>query len=142
MLKLRTINKTYAVLAVFALLIAVFYGNTLVNGFVLDDQILIQDNPSLESIRTLPTLLGGCPAQSPSNECDGKFYYRPIHHVWNFTWYQISSQPWIFHLVHLVLFWGAVVLTFVFVRMLTKNYLLAFLTALMFLIHPRNSDTR
>ena len=94
----------------------------------------------LDRSRSLPNLFSGCSARSITNECDGVFYYRPIHHVWNFAWYQISSQPWIFHLANLILFFLVVVATFAFVRVLTKNNILALLTALLFLIHPRNSE--
>ena len=53
---------------------------------------------------------------------------------------QISSNPFVFHLVQLLYFAAAVLAVFFFVYILTKQTLLALLTALFFLIHPINTE--
>ncbi|HEY4510066.1 MAG TPA: tetratricopeptide repeat protein [Candidatus Paceibacterota bacterium] len=132
-------HPNYVALGIFALLVAIFYGNTLFNGFVLDDRLLIEQNRNLQSVERFPSLFGGCPTESTSDSCR-LFYYRPLLHVWNFSLYQISPNPWIFHFGNLIVFLGTVLLVFSLVKVLTRKISLAFLTALLFLIYPRNTE--
>ena len=135
-------NKdNYIALAVFAVFIAVFYGNTLFNGFVLDDKMVIEENQYVQSLQYAPKVITGCIWESKLGECKGNtLHYRPIQSLSYLLTYQISSKPWFFHLVNLLYFLIAVYLVFILIKLITKNFKISFLTALIFLIHPINSE--
>jgi len=141
MQKVPKLNKVYIVFVIFAVLIALFYGNTLTNGFALDDYSQIEQNTYIQSLRYIPKAVTGCIWESTLGECEGRtIYYRPIQHISYIFAYQISSQAWMFHLMNLLHFFVLVSLVFLFVRHLFKNSLLAFFTAIIVLIHPVNSE--
>ena len=135
------IKKNRIAFAVFAVLTAVLYGNTLGNGFVLDDFPLIAENPYIQSLKYLPKVITGCTWEFDSGGCKGKTaLYRPIHSLSLLLTWQVSSKPWFFHLVTLLFFLIAASLVFVFVKSLTKNFLTSFLAGLLFIIHPVNNE--
>jgi len=135
------IKKEYFAFAIFFILIAVFYGNTLFNGFVLDDRAVIRDNPYVHSLEYLPKVFTGCIWENAIGGCKGKtLHYQPLHTLTYLLTWQISSSPWFFHLINLLYFLTAVLLVFVFVRTLTDDFYLSFFTALIFTIHPINNE--
>jgi len=140
--KLQTVNRTYLALAVFALLIAGFYGNTLQNGFIYDDRPMIETNEYIHSLKYAPKIVTGCLWEFYEGGCKGSAYpyYRPFLTTSVFVTYQISSQPWIFHLVNLLLFLAAGFLVFLLAKLLTKNMTAGFVAAVIFLVHPLNSE--
>ena len=50
-LKIKNCKKEYLALAVFVILVFVFYGNTLLNGFVQDDGGEIERNVHIRSLK-------------------------------------------------------------------------------------------
>lgn len=132
-------NRTYLVSGVFVVLILLFYGNTLANGFVHDDIGQVVQNTYVHSLQYLPKVFTGCIWESALGSC--AMYYRPMQSLSYLISYQISSSPWFFHLVNLIYLWIAGVLAFLLVRKITSNFLAALLTGLVFLIHPINSET-
>ena len=77
--KLKTLNRTYLILGIFALLVAVFYGKTLFNGFVLDDRPVIVENPYVQSFEHLPRVFTGCIWEAALGGCEGRtLHYRPF----------------------------------------------------------------
>ena len=134
------IRENYLAFIGLAFIIALFYGNTLFNGFVLDDFQQIIENQHVKSFRYLPELLTNCVLGSDREGCQHVVYYRPIHNLSSLLTYQLSSQPWFFHLINLIYFLTVASLVFVFVKHLTKSFLTAFLTAFFFIIHPVNNE--
>jgi len=51
---LESKKQTYLALAIFAVLVVLFYGNTLSNGFVSDDVDQIERNGYVHSLSNLP----------------------------------------------------------------------------------------
>ena len=138
---LYKIGKQYFVLAAFTAVIFVFYGNTLLNGFVLDDRPVIQDNTYIQSLRYLPKVITGCIWEHAIGGCKGlSLHYRPLHNLSYLLTWQISSSPWAFHAVSLLQFLTAAYLIFWLVKLLTKKDFLAFLTALIWIINPINNE--
>jgi len=135
-------QKSYVAVAVFAVLVLTFYGNTLGNGFVFDDKSQIENNPYIQSVEYLPKVITGCAWEaSLANGCKGTgIHYRPVQALSWFIGWHISPGPWPFHLMNLVYFFITAVVVFLFVKLLTKNFFLAFLTGLFFLIHPVNNE--
>lgn len=134
------VKKEYLVFVFFAILIFAFYGNTLRNGFIHDDIAQIVDNEYVHSLKYLPKVLTGCPWEHEFTGCKGLIYYRPLQNLSYLLTYQISSAAWFFHLINLVYFLLAVSLVFIFVKTISESSVVASLSALIFLIHPINSE--
>lgn len=125
----------------FAVLVFLFYGNTLQNGFVQDDISQVEKNIYLRSIKNIPKVFTSCIWEYANKGCKGRtFYYRPFHYLSYFLVYQLSPEPWIFHLANLTYFLLAVYLVFLLAKKLTNSFAFAFTSALIFLIHPINSE--
>ena len=114
-------SKSYPYIII-AFIVAVFYGNTVFNGFVHDDFWQIVGNDNLKSIGNLPKLFSTCIADEILGTCWNKgFYYRPLQFVSYLLTNQISSQAWIFHLVNLLYTFGLGVLVFWFFTLLYSS---------------------
>lgn len=131
-------NRTYVVLGVSVVLILLFYGNTLANGFVHDDIGQIVLNKYVQSLQYLPKVVTGCIWEYELGDC--LMYYRPVQTLSYLIWYQFSSEPLLFHILNLTYFAIAVFLVFLFIKKLTGNIQVSFLTAVFFLVHPINSE--
>jgi len=142
-LRLSDWNKNYLILAVFIVLIVLFYGNTLLNdGFVFDDVIQIENNPYVHSLQYLPKAVTSCQWEYSNKGCEGRtLYYRPTFFVSTILTWQISPNPWAFHLVNLLYFLFIVYLIFLVAKTITKDGRLSFIAALVFLIHPIHTET-
>src|SRR3989344_5509618 len=125
---------------IFGILIAVFYGNTLWNGFVHDDIGQIVQNEYVHSWRYLPKVFTGCIWESALGSCQDSNFYRPTQSLTYILAWQVSPKPWLFHLINLLYFFAAASLVFILIKKLTKNVALSFLSALFFVVHPLNSE--
>lgn len=128
------------VLIVFAFGVAIFYGNTLKNGFVFDDHGQVEQNIYIQSVNYLPKIISGCIWESTVGNCN-VHYYRPLQPLSYLLTYQISTKPWVFHLINLIYFTISIFLVFILVKLLTKNFLIGFLSALIFFAHPINNES-
>ena len=133
--KVRTIS-----LLVLALVAVLLYGNTLDNGFIYDDQAQVQDNTYVHELKYLPKVITACIWESELGDCTESSYYRPTQSLSYLLTYQISPQPWVFHLASLLYFIGNILLVYLLVSLLSKNSKLAFVSALLFTIHPLNTE--
>lgn len=142
--KYKIPNTKYVIYIIVALIfilgVALFYGNTLQNGFVLDDVGVLQQNPYIHSLEYLPKVITGCIWESVLGGCSSTNYYRPLFSLSYLLTYQISPDPWLFALIRLIYFTISIFLVFILVNLLTKNTLLAFLSAFIFLIYPTNNE--
>lgn len=119
----------------------VFFGNTLANGFVHDDRAAIVTNEYLHSGQYWYKTFIGCMGEYQLGGCDGKgFYYRPMKLLSDFVAYQISSSPWIFHFFNLAYVYILCLILLRFYTFFLKNSALAFLGVLLFLTHPINTE--
>jgi len=134
------IKKEIIVFIVFGIVIAAFYGNTLKNGFVHDDIGQVVQNEYVHSLQYLPKTVTGCTWEYVFGGCKDSNYYRPFHSLSYLLTYQISPDPWIFHLVNLLYFLTAAFLAYILINKLTKSFILSFLTGLFFIIHPINNE--
>ena len=135
-------KKEYLVAGVFAVLVLLFYGNSLGNGFVHDDIGQVVQNEYVHSLKYFYKVFTGCTWEYTfGGNCKEASYYRPLQSLSYLLTWQISSSPWFFHLVNLIYFLIGVFLIFILIRKLTKNFIISFLTAIFFLIHPMNNET-
>jgi tetratricopeptide (TPR) repeat protein len=116
------------------------YLNTLLNGFVYDDNRQVLDNPYLKSLHFLPQVFGTTVwsfvgTQGVSN------YYRPMMTLGYAFCYQVFGPlAYGFHLVNVCLHVGVVLLVFVVARRLFKEGAVAFVAASLFAIHPIHTE--
>lgn len=110
------------------------FGATLRVGFMWDDHEMIEKNPviknwTLTNIRHAFT----------SDVFDGKgdAYYRPLQTLANMADYSLwGLNPFGYHLSNLLMHLFNALLLFVFLRRLLNDERLAFVTSLLFAIHP------
>lgn len=99
----------------------------------LDDNYLIYDNPAIQAI-TPATLLHVFTHFDPQ-------LYIPLTFVsWQFTHLLFGLNPFFYHLINLLLHAGSAALLFVITEKLTKDRMIALLTALLFALHPLQTE--
>jgi tetratricopeptide (TPR) repeat protein len=128
---------TYLVLSVLAFLP---YANTLLNGFVYDDNFQVVENPYVHSFRYLREIFGTTVwsfqgAQGVTN------YYRPLMSFGYLLFYQIAGAvPFSFHLANIVLNVVVVLLVFSLLRRLSGERV-ALIAAGLFALHPIHTES-
>lgn len=137
---IRVPLRNFFVLFVICILVGLFYGGTLQNGFIHDDHGQVEHNTYIQSLMYLPKVFTSCIWESAVGNCKDTYYWRPLQSLSYMITYQFSSYPWIFHLVNLVYFALDVWLTYILIRLLTGDRWLAMLTAGIFLFHPLNTE--
>jgi hypothetical protein len=127
-----------AVFFIFLLVGFLSYSNSLHNGFMIDDHAFFDEkmrNIKFLSYQFIPDkdkFLGIRGEKTDS-------YYRPLAHVIPMMCYlAFRDNPFGYHLVNLILFCLAAYLIYLFVGFLFQNQILAFLTGLLYLVHPIN----
>lgn len=122
------------------------YGNTVLNEYALDDGLVINDNKftqngvsGIPDILTKDTFHG---ALGPTVEVAGG-RYRPLSVVTFALEHEIFGQnPHISHLINVLLFACTVIILFLLLKhhIFRDRFELAFLTALLFTIHPIHTE--
>jgi len=124
----------------------VVYLNALPNGFVIDDNHQVVDNPLITSPARLPEIFS-----SGVWDFEGRVssYYRPLMYVLYMATYLVFGvTPWAFHLVNVLLHSGVTAVLFLLARRLwdrdpTPNpWFLAppFVAALLYAVHPIHTE--
>jgi protein O-mannosyl-transferase len=127
--------------AIFICLIGylVFFSG-LFNGFIGDDTLQITNNPIIRSLRNLPVFFSGSTFYNGGDVLEG-VYYKPIQTtLFSFVYSLSGNNPFTFHLFQISIY----IINAYFVYLLLKHFfdnLVAFFLALIFLVHPINSET-
>jgi hypothetical protein len=126
------------------------YLNTLPNGFVYDDSIVVQENHRIKDIKYVPEILTTTRSVELAN------YYRPFPYlVYMFDYHIFGLNPRGFHLTSIILHGGVSIIVFLIavflldkVKLRTSGspkafYILtpAFIASLLFAVHPINTET-
>lgn len=131
--------KLCVVLGVIALAL---YANTLWNGYVMDDGIVITENTFVkQGFKGIPEILStprmrGC-LIAPND------MYRPLSLIMFAVEYEFFGlNPLIGHLVNILVFAFSVILLFLFFNRLFdgRKIAVAFITALLFAVHPIHTE--
>jgi tetratricopeptide (TPR) repeat protein len=129
------------------LLSFVFYGNTLWNGYALDDYMVILDNnhtkAGFKGIKPLLTKdsMHGIFGDSPMRPT--LTFYRPLSYITFAVEYQLFGlKPWLSHLFNVILFGATAVVIFQFLRriLLPNAPYIALATTILFVIHPAHVE--
>jgi tetratricopeptide (TPR) repeat protein len=124
-----------------AIISCVVYYNTLQNGYVLDDVMVIKENHYVKlGIQSIPDLLKTPHLKGYLNLPTDT--YRPLSLVMFAIEYQLfGDSPAIGHAVNILLMAGCVIALFLFLyRLLDKKIAVAFMAALLFAVHPIHTE--
>ncbi len=119
---------------------AVVFSNTLVNGFVGDDNSQIVYNNSIRSFFDVSAYFKGN-FYSVGENFNTVNYYRPLMYVaYTFIGEIFGLSPFFFHLFVAGLHITNAVLLFLFLRRFILNQGVVLIMALIFLVHPMNGE--
>ncbi|MGE0268474.1 MAG: hypothetical protein AB7S78_08485 [Candidatus Omnitrophota bacterium] len=137
------------IIILFALTVFVF-GNSLLNGFVGDDNFLIIDNDfytswsnakDLFTSKYLTSSVEALNVQDKSRYFSGSVAYRPVLSLTYFLDYFIwQLKPFGYHLTNLLWHLANVCAVYALVFLITRAGNISFLTALLFAVHPYKSE--
>lgn len=134
--KISQLNNLY-ILSLLFLFVIFCYGTTLGNGLFFDDEQFIYKNQGVINF-DLPHLLSKS-LSSESGEVSN--YYRPLLFTGFSIEYQLfKDNGFIYHLDSFLLHYLGGALLFLLIKKLFDDKLCAFLTALLFLIHPIQTE--
>jgi len=134
--KLSTLSSLY-LLTILLVIVSVCYINTLGNGLFFDDEHFIYNNQVVKDFD-----LTGFFSQSLTSGA-GKLsnYYRPLLFLGFGIEYSLFKElGGIYHLDSLLIHFAGGGVLFLLIKKLFSNKLLAFLTSLLFLIHPLQAE--
>ncbi len=127
-------KKSFLFAAVIAAVLALIYGWSLMNGFVVwDDALLVTANPTAHGL-TWTNIVRAFTTYDPE-------LYIPLTLLSfqiNYSLHELS--PFGYHLVNLLLHVGSVLMVAWVMFAVTKNRVAAIVTALLFAIHPINVE--
>ncbi len=107
------------------------------NGFVLDDQSIIVDNPMLRSLSDIPALFRSDYWEPTSRQG----LYRPVTTTSYVIDYAIGAgSPLGYHVTNILLHGATSVLVLLVLARLTRHFGLAWTAALLFAVHPIHSE--
>lgn len=120
---------------IIGILIIIIYGASLFGGYVFDDRGILEHSFLLSSLNQLFEVF-----LYPYWTIEAGLYRPSTLLSYLFNNLIFGSQPWGFHLINLGLYFGICLLIFKLLKRLFKDYWLAFLTALFFLVFPIHTE--
>lgn len=131
-------DDRFLIWAIFLLCVAV-YGNSLWNGFAYDDDVLINQNPLIESLSNLPRIFKTGFWQQWTGQSSAR--YRPLFFVSvSFEYALWGYRPAGYHLTNVLLHAANAVMFFVLARRYGLDRMLAGLAAALFAVHPVHTE--
>src|SRR4030066_2077277 len=138
----------YKIFIIIALLSVAVYANSIPNGFVYDDDIYVVENPNIRDIKNIPASFVH-PEYLTS--LGHKSHYRPLVMISYTINYWIGGlNPAVYRITNLLFHIGTAFLLFLTVeailhrngeiRGLTSYHFIALASALIFAVHPFNSE--
>jgi len=115
------------------------YANSFGNGFVWDDSQIIVTNNENRDLSKIPGLFV---STDTAYTYDESSYYRPLNRLTYVLEYKLYElNPFGYHAGNILLHATAVLLLYYLLNSLFSSTGLAFTTALLFAVHPINSET-
>jgi protein O-mannosyl-transferase len=118
--------------------------NSLWNGFAIDDQQQIQNNPFIRDLHNLPLAFTTSVWSFASGEIffSVDSYFRPLFNVLLSISYPLfGSAPWGWHLSNVLIHTAATLLVYAVVREITDRYWIAPIAASLFAVHPVHTES-
>src|ERR1039458_9702757 len=134
----KYLRRPSILLPLLALVTFVLYSGSLSFEFVWDDWPQIVNSPIIRTWSNLPRAFGSDLWYHMARQ---QVYYRPLFVAWSMLNYTLFGlRPWGWHLGAVLLHVGAVAAVFWLARRLGLEYWTAALAALIFALHPVNSE--
>lgn len=117
------------------------YFNSLFNGFVWDDEEQIVNNVLIHSATNIPAFFQSSTFNSAgANKLPG-LYYKPLMSTFFSLIYTVfGPRPFFFHLIQLLFHLANSILVFLILKRFLKFTRLSFFLALVFMLHPINTE--
>ncbi len=130
----------WKILLLIAVISVAVYSNSFSNSFHFDDQHFIVENPYIQDLRNIPSFF-----LSPEHSSFEKIFtshYRPLLVTSYAMNYALGGlRPEGYHVVNLLFHVGSAFLVYLIVdAMLSGNFYIALTAALVFAVHPFNSE--
>ncbi|MBN2804833.1 MAG: hypothetical protein JXR91_17185 [Deltaproteobacteria bacterium] len=117
-----------------AILVAAVYGQTIAYSFVWDDHRLIENNPFVVEEQNISELWSSALSENSI------WMYRPlVIHSFRLNM-SITSKPWIFHLVNVMIHIVASLLVFLLARRLGASLIIAGFASIAFAVYSPNTE--
>jgi tetratricopeptide (TPR) repeat protein len=130
---LSALRGNRAALVFLALLTIAVYGNSLVNGFVWDDEFIIVNDPAVRNLSGATTLMLSPDVVKP--------YYRPLNRLSYLLDYRLfGMRPAGFHAVNVLIHLLNVLLLYLLGLRIFRTAVPAMLAAALFAVHPINAE--
>lgn len=114
----------------------IIYGNSLNNGFVFDDELVIVNNDFIKDFKNLPKLVG-----TDYLRYSGELTYRPLVTLSYFLDYKIwGNEPFGFHLTSLILHILNIISVYFLTNLIVKNRIVSLISALFFCLHSVHTE--
>lgn len=114
------------------------YLNSLSNGFVWDDILIVVQNDLFKGFRLLPEIVSRSLFYLTSPESP---YYRPVQGVsYALDFYASGLAPWGYHLTNVLLHVAVALLVFLLLRKVSGDGFVPFFSACAFAVHPLHTS--
>jgi tetratricopeptide (TPR) repeat protein len=122
---MKFLNSIYEKKFLFFLCISfLLYGNTLKNGYAIDDQFVTENNYTNKGLKSIPKIFSSYYAE---NDGKNNYEYRPIVKVSFAIEHQFFGvRPWVGHLINIILYAVCLLLLFKVLRLIFYNHTLFF----------------
>lgn len=126
-------SRLWQALLVLAAATLLVYAVSMYNGFVLDDEVIIVNNPQTLNLRSIPDVLLSPDVVKP--------YYRPLNRATYLLDYQLAGMnPAWYHGVNIIIHLGNVILLYLVCLRFLPDRSAALIAALLFAVHPVNTE--
>jgi len=124
------------------------YYNSVFNGFVYDDKIIVLNNPWIQSLDHVIDIFN-LPATSFRDKTLAANYYRPLTYIFHIGAYSISqSNPYSYHLLNIFISIMSSIVVYMIVRYIDFEFLksdassisIPFITTILFTTHPIHTE--
>jgi protein O-mannosyl-transferase len=126
-------REIWLAILILAVVTLTVYSVTFFNGFVMDDEVIIVNNPQTLSLKNVPDVLLAPDLIKP--------YYRPLNRATYLFDFQVAGMnPAWYHGINILIHLGNVILLYLVGMRFLRNNLGALLAALLFAVHPVNCE--
>jgi Flp pilus assembly protein TadD len=133
-MKLNKLQQAFLLIS----LTVVTYANTLQNGFVWDDVLLVSEN---QLVRNFSYVAPAFTRELYQHVDSGTAYYRPLQTISYMADYQLwGLNPFGYHLTNLLLHLGCVLLLWTALRQCGAGQVASLAVAAVFAVHPVNAN--
>lgn len=117
---MKFLNSIYEKKFLFFLCISfLLYGNTLKNGYAIDDQFVTEKNYTNKGLKSIPKIFSSYYAE---NDGENNYEYRPIIKVTFAIEHQLFGvRPWVGHLINIILYALCLLLLFKVLQLIFHN---------------------